>query len=162
MARRRWVGFVGMALLVPTQAAAQPAPFNSLPRGMLPRQQDHMPGPLMGEAPGGELPGADPLQLLLNSFEVQHELRLTEAQIGRLQLAARNFRTQMQALTAPPPGTAMDQAQAAIARQMTDTRGMIARELAPEQLARLQQIMLQIEGPCLAMVDNQVGQHIGL
>jgi hypothetical protein len=68
----------------------------------------------------------------------------------------------MQSLTAPPPGTSKDQGQAAIARQMADTRGMIARELAPEQLARLQQIMLQIEGLCLAMVDNQLGQNLGL
>lgn len=162
MVAGRWVGLVGIALLIGTQVVAQPPPPDLPPRGMLPRQQNQIPGPLIGEAPGGELPGADPLQLLLNSFEIQHDLRLTAAQIGNLQLAARNFRTQMQALTAPAPGTSPDQGQAAIARGMADTRGMIARELTPEQLARLQQIMLQIEGPCLATVDNQLGQHLGL
>lgn len=121
-----------------------------------------MPGPLIGEAPGAELPGADPFQLLLNSFEIQRELRLVPAQLDRLQLAARNFRTQMQALTNPQPGVSSDQARAAIAQQMTDTRAMIARELVPEQLARLQQIVLQIEGPCLAMADVQVGQRLNL
>ena len=56
----------------------------------------------------------------------------------------------------------MDQARAAIAAQMMDTRAMIARELVPEQLARLQQIVLQLEGPCLAMADAQIGQRLNL
>jgi len=129
---------------------------------MLPRQQGEMPGPMIGEVPGAELPGADPFQLLLNSFEVQHELQLTKDQLDRLQLAARNFRTQIQALAAPRPGVSQDQARAAIAAQMMDTRAMIARELTPEQLARLQQIVLQLEGPCLAMADAQIGQRLSL
>jgi len=163
MARRLRVGLVGMALLLAASAQAQPVPSNAPPpRGMLPRQQEEMPGSLIGEAPGGGLPGADPFQLLVNSVEVQQELRLTQAQLERLQLAARNFRTQMQALTTPQPGASMDQARAAVAEQMMDTRAMIARELAPEQLARLQQIMLQLEGPCLSTVDVQIGQHLGL
>jgi hypothetical protein len=129
---------------------------------MMPRQQGEMPGPMIGEAPGAELPGADPFQLLLNTFEVQHELQLTKDQLDRLELAARNFRTQMQAMTAPQPGVSPDQARAAIQAQMMDTRAMIARELMPEQLARLQQIVLQLEGPCLAMADAQIGQQLGL
>ena len=163
MVRVLWVGFAGMALLLAASADAQP-PLrpDPPPRGMLPRQQGEMPGPLIGEAPGAELPGADPFQLLLNSFEIQQELRLTRGQLDRLQLAARNFRTQMQALIMPQPGVATDQARAAIGQQMMDTRAMIARELMPEQLARLQQIVLQIEGPCLAMADVQVGQRLSL
>jgi hypothetical protein len=37
-----------------------------------------------------------------------------------------------------------------------EARGMIARELRPEQLARLQQIMLQLEGLCLVIMDKQL------
>jgi hypothetical protein len=129
---------------------------------MLPRQQGEMPGPLIGEVPGAELPGADPFQLLLNSFEVQHELKLTQDQLHRLQLAARNFRTQAQALTSPSPGSPPERTHTAIEIQMMDTRAMIARELQPEQLARLQQIMLQLEGLCLAIADSQIGQSLGL
>jgi hypothetical protein len=149
-------------LLVASAQAQPPSRPDPPLRGMLPRQQGEMPGPLIGEVPGAELPGADPFQLLLNSFEVQHELQLAPDQLDRLQLAARNFRTQLQALTAPPPGVSMDQARAAIAAQMTDTRAMIARELRPEQLARLQQIVLQLEGLCLAMADAQIGQRLEL
>ncbi len=158
----RW-GLASLALVLAASAQAQP-PLRPDPplRGMLPRQQGEMPGPLMGEVPGAELPGADPFQLLLNSFEVQHELQLTQDQLDRLQLAARNFRTQIQALTVPQPGMSMDQTRAAIDAQMMDTRAMIARELRPEQLGRLQQIVLQLEGPCLAMEDAQIGQHLSL
>jgi hypothetical protein len=158
----------GSALLLAASALALPAWAQPLSgqdppiRGMLPRQQGEMPGPLMGEVPGAELPGADPFQLLLNSFEVQHELHLSRDQLGRLQLSARNFRTQIQSLTVPRPGVSPDQQRAQIAAQMMDTRAMIARELTPEQLARLQQIVLQLEGLCLAMADGQIGQRLGL
>jgi hypothetical protein len=158
----RVVGIVGLAFLLTAPSWAQPVRPDPPPRGMMPRQQGEMPGPLIGQAPGAELPGADPFQLLLNSFEIQHELGLTQSQLDRLQLASRNFRTQMQALTTPQPGVSPDQARAAIGQQMMDTRAMIARELLPEQLARLQQIVLQIEGPCLAMADVQVGQRLNL
>jgi hypothetical protein len=152
-----------LGFLLAVSAQAQPLPpGNPPPRGMLPRQQGEMPGPMIGEVPGAELPGADPFQLLLNSFEVQHELQLTGAQLDRLQLAARNFRTQIQALTSPNPGVSPEQARTAIQMQMMDTRAMIARELLPEQLARLQQIVLQLEGLCLAMVDAQIGQRLNL
>ena len=73
--RLRVVGLVGLALLLTVPAEAQPVGPDPPLRGMLPRQQGEMPGPLIGEVPGAELPGADPFQLLLNSFEVQHELR---------------------------------------------------------------------------------------
>lgn len=150
-------------LLAQAPAAAQPSPFDPPPppRGMMPRQQDAMPGAFAGEAPGAGLPGADPFQLLVNSFEVQRDLGLTRAQLANLQLAARNFRTQMQDFASPRPGVSPEQAQAAMAQHMAGTRAMIARELAPEQLGRLQQILLQIEGPCLAVADRQLGQHLG-
>jgi hypothetical protein len=163
MIRLLRAALVGSAVLLVVLAHAQPPSGQAPPaRGMLPRQQGEMPGPLIGEVPGAELPGADPFQLLLNSFEVQHELHMTKDQLDRLQLAARNFRTQIQALTVPQPGMSPDQQRAQIASQMSDTRAMIARELMPEQLGRLQQIVLQLEGLCLAMADGQIGQRLNL
>lgn len=151
-------------VLAHAPAAAQPVLLDPPPppRGMMPRQQDAMPGPSAGEAPGGGLPGADPFQLLVNSFEVQRDLGLTRAQLANLQLAGRNFRTQMEDLASPRPGVPPEQARALMAQHMAGTRAMIARELTPEQLARLQQILLQIEGPCMAAADRQLGQHLGL
>jgi hypothetical protein len=163
MTRLVRAAFAGSAFLLAVSARAQP-PFGQdpPPRGMLPRQQGEIPGPLIGEVPGAELPGADPFQLLLNSFEVQGELHLSKDQLERLARAARNFRTQIQALTVPQPGVSPDQQRAQIAAQMMDTRAMIARELTPEQLARLQQIVLQLEGLCLTMADGQIGQRLSL
>jgi hypothetical protein len=39
---------------------------------------------------------------------------------------------------------------------------MIARELTPIRLARLRQIILQLKGPCLAVIDQPVGQRLSL
>ena len=126
------------------------------------RPEWQMPGPMMSDAPGAQMPGADPFQLLENSMEVQADLGLTKDQLARLQRAARNFRTKLQDLSYPKPGVSREQAQAEIERHVTDTRGMIARELTPAQLARLRQIMLQLEGPCLATIDQQVGQQLSI
>ena len=163
MTRVLRAAITGSAILLAVSAQAQP-PFGQdpPPRGMLPRQQGEMPGPLIGQVPGAELPGADPFQLLLNSFEVQRELHLSKEQLDRLARAARNFRTQIQALTVPQSGVSPDQQRSQIAAQMMDTRAMIARELTPEQLGRLQQIVLQLEGLCLTMADGQVGQRLTL
>jgi hypothetical protein len=116
----------------------------------------------MSDAPGAAMPGADPFQLLENSAEVQADLGLSREQLQRLSLAGRNFRTKLQELSYPRPGVSNGAAKAEIERHLLDTRGMIARELTPGQLGRLQQIMLQLEGPCLAVVDRQLGQQLGL
>lgn len=153
---RTLLALAGLLAVLP--ALAQPLP----PRGIMPRQQDAMPGPMMGEAPGADMPGADPLQLLVNSYQVQRDLGLTPHQLVNLQLASRNFLTQMQELMAPRPGVRPEQVRAALDEQMARTRPMIARELTPEQLARLQQIMLQIEGPCAAVRDPGIAAQLGL
>lgn len=147
----------GLVLAAPV--LAQPAP--PLPtRGIMPRQEDAIPGPMMGAAPGADMPGADPLQVLANSFQVQQDLGLNAHQLENLRLASRNFLTQMQDLLRP--GVPPEQARAAIQQQMMQTRPMIARELTTEQMARLQQIMLQIQGPCTVVADPQAAAQLGL
>jgi len=131
-------------------------------RPLMPRPEGQAPGPLMGEAPGAQMPGADPFQLLENSKQVQADLGLTADQLAKLSLAARNFHTKLQELSFPKPGESPAAAQAAIDQHLMDTRAMIARELTPPQLARLQQIMLQLEGPCLSMIDTELARQLGL
>ena len=178
--RVRQVAFAGLAVMalfsMATGGGAQPAPPGSPgqgpagaerrpdppPREQMPRPEWEVPGPMLAEAPGAQMPGADPFHLLLNSTEVQSDLGLTQDQLERLARAARNFRTKLQELSYPRPGVPKEQAQSAIQSHVMDTRGMIARELNPEQLARLQQIMLQLEGPCLAVVDPQLGQQLSI
>ena len=140
-------------------AQERPAPP---PREMMPRPEGQAPGSMMSDAPGAQMPGADPFQLLENSMEVQKDMGLTADQLARLNRASRNFRTRLQELSSPKPGISPDQARAGIERHILDTRGMIARELTPTQLARLQQIMLQLEGPCLAIIDQPVGEQLNL
>ncbi|WGS03118.1 hypothetical protein MTX26_35600 (plasmid) [Bradyrhizobium sp. ISRA443] len=108
------------------------------------------------------MPGADPFQLLENSEEVQADLGLTRDQIARLNRASRNFRTTLQELSVAKPGVSPEAQRAAVERHVRDTRGMIARELTPAQLGRLQQIMLQLEGPCLAVIDQAVAEQLKL
>jgi len=157
--RLRLRALILAALLAAVPALAQmppPAPT----RGIMPRQENAMPGPMMGIAPGADLPGADPLQVLANSFQVQQDLGLAPHQIRNLQLASRNFLTQMQELMRP--GIPPEQARAAMQEQMEKTRPMIARELTPEQLGRLQQILLQIQGPCTVAADPRAAAQLGL
>jgi hypothetical protein len=140
-------------------AQERPAPP---PREMMPRPEGQAPGSMMSDAPGAQMPGADPFQLLENSTEVQNDLGLTKDQLARLNRASRNFRTRLQELSYPKPGVPREKAKADIEGHIHDTRGMIARELTPTQLARLQQIMLQLEGPCLAIIDPPVEQQLNL
>lgn len=150
------MAFISIAAIAQERRPAPP------PREMMPRSEWQMPGPMMSSAPGAQMPGADPFHLLENSTEVQTDLGLTKDQLAGIGRAARNFRNKLQELSHPKPGVSKEQAQAEIERHVLDTRGMIARELTPAQLARLQQIMLQLEGPCLAVIDQQVAQQLSI
>ena len=161
MAVRFWICLsLAATVLSPVAALAQDP--GSDPRRMVPRPEWSMPGPLMPDAPGAQLPGADPFHLLENSVEVQADLGLSRGQLDRLHQAGRNFRNKLQELLHPKPGVPQAQVQAEIERHVASTRGMIARELTPQQLGRLQQIMLQLEGPCLAVMDRELGQQLAL
>jgi hypothetical protein len=112
-------------------------------------------------APGAQMPNADPFQLLMNSPEVQADLGLNQGQLYQLQRAARNFRGAMQELSYPRPGEPPERMHERMERHTMETRGMIARELTGPQLQRLQQIMLQLEGPCLVTRDPELAQRFG-
>lgn len=116
----------------------------------------------MAEVPGGGMPGSDPFELLENSKTVQADLGLTPHQLENLHIASRNFHTELADLMRPQPGISPEEQRARIQQHIANTRGMIARELSSEQLHRLQQIMLQIEGPCLAIMDTEVEHNLGL
>lgn len=141
---------------VPLGAAAQER------REMMPRPEWQAPGAMMADAPGAQMPGADPFQLLENSKQVQDDLHLTADQISQVVHASRLFRTKLQELSNPRTGVSKEQAQTEIRRHINDTRAMLAAILGPSQLGRLQQIMLQLEGPCIAVIDPEVGQGLGV
>ena len=124
----------------------------------LPNDEFAAPGAGIGNAPGGMMPGADPFMLLENSRQVQADLGLSEDQIRRLGHSGQLFRTQLQELAHATD----ESSKAEMKRQIWTSRGAIARILNPEQLQRLQQIMLQIEGPCLAISDPRFSRDLGL
>lgn len=155
------MGGLGLLLLLGAEVPAQEPPGPPPPREVMPRPESLPPGASAG-VPGAQMPGADPFQLLENSPEVQADLRLTADQLARLARASRNFRTTIQELSRPRADVTPDNRRAEIERHVTDTRGMIARELTPAQLGRLQQIMLQLEGPCLAVLDEAVAEQLKL
>ena len=162
MSRRPFVLLGATAAIVIAHAAiAQERPAPS-PRQMMPRPEFQAPGPMMADSPGAQMPGADPFQLLENSTEVQKDMGLTPAQLARLRRASANFRTRLQELSYPKPGVSQETTRLEIQSHIHDTRNMIARELTPAQLARLQQIMLQLEGPCLAIIDQPAGEQLKL
>lgn len=134
----------------------QPEPKLNMPR------PESMPMDSAEPVPGAQLPNADPFQLLENSPEVQADLQLTRDQLSRLDRASRNFRETLRELTSRRNDLGPDVRREKIAGHINDTRAMIARELSPAQLGRLQQIMLQLEGPCLAVIDPPLAEHLGL
>jgi hypothetical protein len=143
-------------------ASAQSPPFATPAKPELGRPEWGTPGPMLSNAPGAQMPNADPFQLLMNSPEVQADLGLTQGQLHQLQRAARNFHGAMQEMSYPRPGEPPELMRERMERNATETRGMIARELTGPQLQRLQQIMLQLEGPCLVTRDPELAQRLGL
>src|SRR5579864_5153341 len=142
MAIRVWV-WLSLAAVVFTSgnALGQDRAFPEPPRlPEMPRPDFQLPGSSIAQVPGAGMPGADPFQLLENSREVQADLGLTQDQLKNLHLAALNFRNKLQELSRPRPGE------------------------TPEQMhyAIQQHILLQLEGPCLAVLDPQIGQKLGL
>lgn len=141
-------------LTPPAFAQAIPPPD----RNQLSRDEFVPPGAGINDVPGGMMPGSDPFMLLEHSRQVQADLGLSEDQIRRLSHSGQLFRTQLQELA-----HATDQSsKTEMRRQIWTSRGAIAHILTPEQLRRLQQIMLQVEGPCLAANDPRFSQDLGL
>lgn len=150
-----------LATLLLWVCLAQPAfaqPLSPPDRNQLPRDEFVPPGAGISDAPGGMMPGADPFMLLENSRQIQADLRLSEDQIRRLSHSGQLFRTQIQELAHATDASS----KAEMRRLIWTSRGAIAHLLTPEQLQRLQQIMLQIQGPCLAVNDSRFSQDLGL
>ena len=155
---RRWPSpaLLGCAPAVRSRAAAQ-LPGTATARASCRARSDTMPGPSMADAPGGDLPGADPLQVLANSFQVQRDLGLNAASDGQSAAGVAQFPDADAGVDAAAVQHAAGASRApTIDDQMAKTRPMINRELTPEQLGRLQQIMLQIQGPCATVMDPTV------
>lgn len=154
------VGGIAAILIMDSAVAHECRP--SPPREMMPRPEGKAPGSMIPDVPGPQSLGADSFYLLENSIEVQKNLGLAKDQLARLNPASRNFRTRLQDLSDPKPTVTQEWTRTEIESHMQDARGMIARELTPIRLARIQQIILQLEGPCLAVIDQPVGQRPSL
>lgn len=134
--------FVPMALLAEVQ--------NEVSRNI-----QSPPGPAGYRSPGSNLPGADPYQLLMNSPETRRDLNLTETQITHLsRVGATMFHTAML--------DSSYRSERAVQEQVDSGQKAIARVLTPEQLGRLRQIMLQVEGPCGLLSDPQDLERLGI
>ncbi len=144
-------------------ALAQDVQFPDPPRRPeMPRPEWAPPNPGPGGLPGAEMPGADPFQLLENSKQVQAELGLTPNQLRNLHLAAIHNQGTLEELSHRWAGESRDQVRAEIQDQRHSTQLMIERELTAKQRDRLQQIMLQLEGPCMAILDPKIARQLGV
>jgi hypothetical protein len=82
--------------------------------------------------------------------------------LNGLRKAARNFYTTLQELSQPRPGVSAEKAQADLQAHLIETKGMIARELHSEQLVRLRQIILQLEGLCFVTTERELESELNL
>jgi hypothetical protein len=141
-------------------AFAQGGPFPPSSRPELPPPGFGPPpgGPIGAGMPGAAMPGADPLQLLLNSGQVQAELGLTPHQLQNLNEVAAHNRNKLEEVQ---PGRS-DQTPIDLQRERETINLMIQRELNDNQRKRLDEIMLQLEGPCMAIMDRQIARKLGI
>lgn len=95
----------------------------------------------MQSLPGAARPGSDPLQLL-QLEEVQKELKLTDAQIEQLKKISDQAHSQV-TQSQRSRGTMK---QTALTRGVETTREEVASVLKPNQLERLRQVLLQVNG----------------
>lgn len=113
----------------------------------IPQNSQNIPGAMSHQAPGANMPGADPFQLLMNSREVQADLRLTETQLHHLSSISGNFRTQIR--------ESSFRSEREIQQQTQSGQQLINRILDSAQIDRLRQIMLQLEGDCGILTDKR-------
>lgn len=131
---------------------------------MLPRNGPGPTGP--GDLPGGGRPNADPMQMLVNSTPLQAELKLEQDQLRKLQRIEFEFRNKLsdllQQMSAAGSPQKLESVRGALRAHVEVGRGMIARVLTRPQLDRLQQIMVQVEGTCSAVRDENASRALGL
>lgn len=90
--------------------------------------------------PGANRPGSDPLQLLLQSGEIQEKLELTDEQISQLKQVDQQVRSSLGKRTRGVNESAE------LATQTDQARKMVAEVLEPRQLSRLREILYQVNG----------------
>jgi len=145
-----YLALLGWLLSAPAAGQFLPPDQSAPPRALVQRPPFPPAGPRPGGGPPGySLPAADPLRLLANSPAVQKELALTEEQIRRLQETEQRFREAQERLARESSPAE----RAALAQQVRAQGSAIDQILQLKQLQRLQQIMLQQSGPCLAIHD---------
>lgn len=156
IARSRSLAIVMWACIaLPATAQLLPpeTPVQSPPNGRPP------PGARFAPPGGGGLsPGSDPTMLLANSPRVQAELGLSEDQIQRLRQTEHRFRSRHHKIAQ----AADESSKADMEHRIRTDRGAIDQILTPEQLQRLRQIMLRLEGPCLAIHDRHFAREMRL
>ena len=114
-------------------------------------------GPPQGGPPGPSSPAADPMRLLLDSVQVQTALGLSEEKQQALERIRQDFQAGQRAAANSGPAAQRD-----LERQIRNQGGAIDQILSPEQLQRLRQLMLRLEGPCLAIRDRDFIQKMEL
>jgi hypothetical protein len=157
--------FLAAGICWSVTALAQGVQFRGPPqRPEMPRPENAPPvqGPFGAGLPGGQMPGADPFQLLLNSKQVQADLGLTPHQLNNLLLAAAHNRDKLVESAHRRPGETADQMGAEVQDQRQSINLMIQRELTAQQRSRLQEIMLQLEGPCMAILEPETARRLGV
>jgi hypothetical protein len=120
--------------------------------------------PPMGEkGPDEKRPDDNPIWMLTTSSRLQAELKLNESQVRKLERIEPEFRHQRTELFRQMgPGNSPQKIRAARMALMEIDRGGIARVLTKAQLQRFRQIMLQIDGACLAIRDENISRALRL
>jgi len=164
----------GLAFLLSASASlAQPAPPSPPGPGGAPSidQQNgstmprrEMEGPPPGDMPGGGRPNADPVAMLINSSRLQAELKIDKTQLRELTRIEGPFLTRraeiMQRMRDDPKQA--EAARSELRAHLEMGRAMVARVLTPPQLDRLQQIMMQVGGVCVAVHDENVSLALSI
>jgi hypothetical protein len=128
----------------------------------MPRRETE--GPPPGDMPGGGRPNADPVAMLINSSRLQAELQIDKTQLRQLTRIEGPFLTRqaeiMERMRGDPKQT--EAARSELRAHLEMGRAMIARVLTPPQLDRLQQIMMQVGGVCVAVHDENVSLALSI
>ncbi len=115
------------------------------------------PGPNVNKIPGGHIPGADPFHLLKENKNVREEIQLTQEQMKKIMEMERMFRSELRELSYQKDSA---DTQAEIARHLEAARNGMSRILTPVQIERLKQLLLQLQGPCAVILDDQLASKL--
>jgi Spy/CpxP family protein refolding chaperone len=127
------------------------------------------PPPSMVGLPGANRYGTDPLHLL-QTAKVKQELKISDDQSAKLakvadkydrEAASRLGNVRMDVLTGPQKVGKQQEIREAEDKLIETSRKEVSAILTPEQLDRLKQILLQVNG-AEALQDKEVAQKVGI